>query len=98
MAPRNLAVGMTITATSASLPTSFPWCASSPRRDPLGHGSDDLRQRRHDLADQLTQPEPPASLGRVSAPSGRFLACVWLEHVLFELVAGLHAELAERLA
>jgi hypothetical protein len=40
----------------------------------------------------------PASLGRVSPPSGRFRACVWLEHVLVELAAGLHSELAERLA
>jgi hypothetical protein len=28
----------------------------------------------------------------------RFRACVWLEHLLFELVAGSHAELAKRLA
>jgi hypothetical protein len=28
----------------------------------------------------------------------RFRACVWLEHLLFELVAGFHAELAKRLA
>jgi hypothetical protein len=38
-----------------------------------------------------------ANVRRSVPPSRRFSLCVWLAQVLFELVAGLDAELAERL-
>jgi len=47
---------------------------------------------RHPLVRK--RPLPRGSVIR----SGMFGACGWLENVLFELVAGLHPQLAERLA